>query len=85
MGIPGLLRTPFADLVFGPWYDRAAVPALADWRFPCVRAWAAALVSRWKVPEDNVFVRPQGHFSASLGLMRDDTPLRRLASLLGST
>jgi hypothetical protein len=26
MGIPGLLRTPFADLVFGPWHDRAAVP-----------------------------------------------------------
>jgi hypothetical protein len=45
MDIAGLLRLPLADLVFRPWYDRAAVSGLANWYFPLSRAWAAALVA----------------------------------------
>lgn len=37
-----------------------------------------ALVRQWRVPEDNVFRCPAGHFSASLGLGRDTAPMRRL-------
>ncbi len=40
------------------------------------------LVHKWAVPEDNLFLRPQGHFSASLGLARDPAPLARFATLL---
>ncbi|MCH8098050.1 MAG: alpha/beta hydrolase family protein [Proteobacteria bacterium] len=40
------------------------------------------LVRKWAVPEDNLFLRPQGHFSASLGLARDPAPLDRFVTLL---
>jgi pimeloyl-ACP methyl ester carboxylesterase len=40
------------------------------------------LVRDWAVPEDNLFLRPQGHFSASLGLARDAAPLERFVTLL---
>lgn len=40
-----LLRGPVADLVFRPWFDRLAIPAIADWYCPLSRAWAAALVA----------------------------------------
>ena len=40
------------------------------------------LVRRWAVPEDNLFLRPNGHFSASLGLARDPAPLARFVTLL---
>ncbi len=43
-----------------------------------------ALARRWNVPESNIFARRQGHFTTSLGLMRHDAPLRRLASLLAA-
>ena len=39
----------------------------------------------WNVPVGNLFIRPQGHFSVSLGLGRAPQPLRRLASLLHET
>ncbi len=41
------------------------------------------LAERWQVPEENLFRRRQGHFSASLGLAADRRPLARLADLLG--
>jgi hypothetical protein len=40
------------------------------------------LVRDWAVPEDNLFLRPQGHFSASLGLARDGAPIERFMTLL---
>ncbi len=41
------------------------------------------LVQRWSLPEENVFHRPQGHFSVSVGLLRDRAPLARLMEILG--
>ncbi len=41
-----------------------------------------ALAERWRVPEENLFIRPRGHFSVDLGLLVDPAPLRRLAALL---
>ena len=43
------------------------------------------LAQRWRIPAGNLFVRPQGHFSVSLGLGRAPQPLQRLASLLLET
>lgn len=42
-----------------------------------------ALARSWGVPEANVFARDQGHFSVSLGLMRDRAPLLRLKEIFG--
>ncbi len=36
----------------------------------------------WRLPEANLFVRPQGHFSVSLGLLHDSEPLDRLVAAL---
>ena len=44
----------------------------------------AALARAWGVPPENLFERPQGHFSVSLGLDIAPEPLRRLAVLLGA-
>jgi pimeloyl-ACP methyl ester carboxylesterase len=41
-----------------------------------------ALARDWAVPPENLFVRPQGHFSVSLGLLRDREPLNRLAEIM---
>lgn len=41
-----------------------------------------ALARDWAVPSENLFVRPQGHFSVSLGLLRDREPLNRLAKIM---
>ena len=41
------------------------------------------LTRRWRVPTANVFSRPNGHFTTSIGLLRDHEPLVRLASVLG--
>lgn len=37
-----------------------------------------ALVRQWRVPEENIFRCPAGHFSTSIGLGRDAAPMRRL-------
>jgi pimeloyl-ACP methyl ester carboxylesterase len=42
-----------------------------------------ALARAWGLPEANLFTRRQGHFSVSLGLLRDRAPLRRLTEVLG--
>jgi Alpha/beta hydrolase domain containing 18 len=41
-----------------------------------------ALAARWRVPADNQFRRPQGHFSLSQGLIPDNAPLLRFAAHL---
>lgn len=41
-----------------------------------------ALIDSWKVPEENTFIWPRGHFSVPLGMMRDHAPLRQLKSVL---
>ena len=43
-----------------------------------------ALVRRWRIPDGNVYLRKQGHFSVALGVGRDQTPLDHLARLLGA-
>ena len=42
-----------------------------------------ALFARWGVPERNLFIRRQGHFSAAIGQLRDWRHLDRLAEVLG--
>ena len=44
-----------------------------------------ALARDWGLPEANLFTRRQGHFSVSLGLLRDRAPLGRLAEVLDET
>jgi len=41
-----------------------------------------ALVRRWRIPDGNVYLRRQGHFSVALGMGRDPAPLDRLTDLL---
>ena len=41
-----------------------------------------ALVARWGVPAENLFIWPRGHFSAALGLMYDHTPIDRFCEVL---
>ena len=41
------------------------------------------LLSRnWEVPEENLFIRRQGHFTGALGLSHDSTPLKRFVEIL---
>jgi len=42
-----------------------------------------ALAKAWGVPPENLFARPQGHFSVSLGLDIAPAPLHRMAEILG--
>ena len=39
---------------------------------------------RWRIPDDNLFVTRQGHFTVPLGLVRDCGPIDRFVALLGS-
>lgn len=48
-------------------------------------AGGAALAERWAVPPANLFVRSQGHFSVSLGMMNDPAPIDRLLALLAAS
>lgn len=41
-----------------------------------------ALAREWGLPDENLFVRDQGHFSTPLGLNQDDAPIRRLVAIL---
>ncbi len=43
------------------------------------------MAERWGLPEANLFIRRQGHFSAALGLLRDPTPISRLAAVLADS
>lgn len=42
------------------------------------------LARMWGVPRENLFVQERGHFTTSLGIMADESPLRRLVSVLGT-
>jgi len=44
-----------------------------------------ALAERWNIPDANLFIRKQGHFSGALGLSHDAAPLQRFADLLPQT
>lgn len=48
-------------------------------------AGGSALAEAWGLPEANLFTRPQGHFSVSLGLLRDRAPIARLAEILAAS
>jgi hypothetical protein len=41
-----------------------------------------ALAERWRVPADNLYIRNQGHFSAAVGIIHDDAPVRHLFELM---
>jgi hypothetical protein len=41
-----------------------------------------ALARAWQVPQENLFLRRQGHFSVPLGMLRDATPYGRLVERL---
>ncbi|MDH5555733.1 MAG: hypothetical protein OEZ03_00200 [Alphaproteobacteria bacterium] len=41
-----------------------------------------SLAERWKVPADNLYIRDQGHFSAAVGVIHDDAPLRQLHDMM---
>lgn len=41
-----------------------------------------ALAKKWKIPDDNIWRRDQGHFSVSLGLTASPAPLRRAEALV---
>ena len=42
------------------------------------------LARRWKIPSDNLFVSPQGHFSTALGLYRNSGPIDRAAEVFSA-
>lgn len=43
-----------------------------------------ALAERWGLPPENLFISARGHFSAALGAVTDDAPLRRLLRILAA-
>lgn len=45
-------------------------------------AGGSALARRWQVPAENLFLRPQGHFSVALGLLCDPAPIDRLLAII---
>jgi hypothetical protein len=95
IGVPGVLRAagwtqgqfdrwrPLTDPIEVPPLDpRDIIMVLgtADDVTPFPRG--AALAKRWRIPHESLFLRPMGHFSAALDLIRDPAPLRRLAERL---
>ena len=45
-------------------------------------AGGSALARRWQIPAENLFLRPQGHFSVALGLLCDPAPIDRLLAVV---
>jgi hypothetical protein len=73
------LTDPEGDPALAP-EDIVMVLGAADDVTPYERG--RSLARRWRVPEENLFVRDLGHFSAALDLMRDPAPMRRLIERL---
>lgn len=48
-------------------------------------AGGSALARRWRIPAENLFLRPQGHFSVALGLLCDPAPIDRLLAVIERT
>ena len=74
-----------------PLLDPVAEPAVDPARIVVVigrsddvtlTAGGEALVEAWRLPAENVFRAPAGHFSTSLGLARDAAPFTRLLHIL---
>lgn len=74
-----------------PLLDPLAAPAVDPARIVVVigrsddvtlTAGGEALVAAWKLPAENVFRAPAGHFSTSLGLARNAAPFTRLLQVL---
>ena len=40
------------------------------------------LAARWNIPEENLYIRDQGHFSAAVGVIHDDTPVQKLYEMM---
>ena len=40
------------------------------------------LAQRWEIPNENLFIRYQGHFTGSLGLIHQQQPMQRIADIL---
>jgi len=66
-----------------PAVDPASLVALIG-RYDRITPYAHGreMMARWRVPQENLFVRPQGHFGLALGLVRDPAPMHRLAEVL---
>lgn len=91
---PALRKASWTDTAlatFRPLTDPLGEPAMAADRIVMVLGRVDSvtrfdqgrqLATRWRVPEKNLFIRDQGHFSAAVGVVHDDAPLRRLLSLM---
>jgi hypothetical protein len=95
IGVPGVLRAagwtqgqfdrwrPLTDPIETPPLDpRDIVMVLGTADDVTPFRQGAALAKRWQLPQESLFLRPMGHFSAALDLIRDPAPLRRLAERL---
>jgi pimeloyl-ACP methyl ester carboxylesterase len=97
VGVPGAMaRAGWTEAAVARWLpliEPGPAPALDPARIVSVLGTAdevtpydsgAELARRWRLPRDNVFVYPQGHFSMPVWLVRHDAPLRRLLAILRS-
>ena len=97
LGVPSAIRAGGWTIAgidrWRPLLDPLAEPAVDPSRIVVVigrsddvtlTAGGEALVEAWRLPEENVFRAPAGHFSTSLGLARDGAPFRRLLQILRS-
>ena len=95
LGVPRAIRAGGWSVAeinrWRPLLDPVAEPAVDPARIVVVigrsddvtlTAGGEALVEAWKLPAENVFRAPAGHFSTSLGLARDTAPFTRLLQIL---
>jgi pimeloyl-ACP methyl ester carboxylesterase len=95
LGVPeALARTGWTGPAVARWLsliEPGPAPAIAPERIVSVLGTAdrvtpyadgRALARRWSLPDRNLFVYRQGHFSMPVWLLRQDAPLRRLLAVL---
>ena len=95
LGVPDALRAAGWDegkaARWAPLLDAGEAPGIDPARILCVLgdvdeitpiASGRDLVTRWGLREENVFTRPQGHFSVALGLTAAPEPLVRGLALM---
>jgi pimeloyl-ACP methyl ester carboxylesterase len=90
-----LERAGWSEETIAPWMALAepqgepALPperiimALGDRDRVTPYAGGLALAERWRIPPQNRFIRPRGHFSTSLAIAERGGPLERLVEVLG--
>ncbi len=61
---------------------RRIVMSLGDADTITPYASAREFAGRWRIPEENLFVRHRGHFTTALGLYHNPAPLHRLATIM---